>query len=187
MSGTEPSPKAPATLHIVVMGVSGSGKTTLARAIAEKTGWQLQEADDLHPEGALEILQDGRLPAEHHRKKWLGTVRDWIAGEAAKGNNTVTACTALRIDHREILSDIEEGATVFYVHLYGTEDVLAERMENRVGDVDMPRELLVAQLEDLQRLTPGEKGIQLDVRRTPEQLLDDSLNAAMFAQKAYSS
>ena len=74
---------------------------------------------------------------------------------------------------------------MFYVHLYGTEDVLAERMKNRVGEADMPRELLTAQLEDLQRLTPGEKGIQLDVSRTPEQLLDDALNAAMFAKKAY--
>ena len=181
------SSETPATLHVVVMGVSGSGKTTLARAMAEKTGWKLQEADDLHPEGALEILQDGKLPPEAGRRKWLGIVRDWIADEAAQGNNTVTACTALRIDHREILNDVGENATVFYVHLYGTEDVLAERMRNRVGDADMPRELLTAQLEDLQRLTPGEKGIQLDVSRTPEQLLDDALNAAMFAQKAYSS
>ena len=60
-------------------------------------------------------------------------------------------------------------------------------MKNRVGEADMPRDLLTAQLEDLQRLTPGEKGIQLDVARTPEQLLDDALNAAMFAQKAYGS
>ena len=180
------SSETPATLH-VVMGVSGSGKTTLARAMAEKTGWKLQEADDLHPEGALEILQDGKLPPESGRRKWLGIVRDWIEDEAAEGNNTVTACTALRIDHREILNDVGENATVFYVHLYGTEDVLAERMRNRVGDADMPRELLTAQLDDLQRLTPGEKGIQLDVSRTPEQLLDDALNAAMFAQKAYSS
>lgn len=183
MSGQD----TPGTLHVVVMGVSGSGKTTLARAIAEKTGWQLQEADDLHPEGALEILQDGRLPSEQARRRWLGTVRDWIADQAAQGNNTVTACTALRIDHREILNGVGEAATVFYVHLYGTEDVLARRMKNRVGEADMPRDLLTAQLEDLQRLTPGEKGIQLDVARTPEQLLDDALNAAMFAQKAYGS
>ena len=54
MSGQD----TPGTLHVVVMGVSGSGKTTLARAIAEKTGWQLQEADDLHPEGCLLYTSD---------------------------------------------------------------------------------------------------------------------------------
>ena len=88
------SQETPATLHVVVMGVSGSGKTTLARALAGKTGWQLQEADDLHPEGALEILQDGKLPPEAGRRKWLGIVRDWIADEAAQGNNTCLLYTS---------------------------------------------------------------------------------------------
>ncbi|HIW96808.1 MAG TPA: AAA family ATPase [Candidatus Corynebacterium gallistercoris] len=172
-----------ATVHIVVMGVSGTGKTTLARRIAEHTGWALQEADDLHPASTMEILKDGKLPDNAVRKEWLGRVRDWIAAEAAAGRNSVTACTSLRREHREILNGAAH-ATVFYVHLYGTEDVLAERMAHRIG-TDLPRELLTTQLNDLQRLQADERGVQLDVSRSPDELLDDALNAAMFAQRAY--
>lgn len=173
--GTQP-------LHIVVMGVSGSGKTTLARKLAEKTDRQLLEADDLHPASNMAILQDGKMPDAEARMAWLTTVRDWMTEQAEAGKSTVVACTALKKRHRELLS--EAKGTVFYVHLYGTEDVLARRMDNRIGE-NMPPELLQEQLAMLQTLTPDELGIQLDVGRTPEQLAEDSLAAASFAEKAY--
>lgn len=169
-------------LHIVVMGVSGSGKTTLARTIAERTGRPLLEADDLHPAENLAILQDGKLPGERARIAWLDMVREWMDGQAQQGHSTIVACTALTKAHRERLN--EADGVVFYVHLYGTEDVLADRMARRIGE-DMPRELLDAQLPMLQRLTPDERGLQLDVARTPEQLADDAMAAANFAEKAY--
>ena len=105
-----------------------------------------------------------------------------LVGPSAVGKSTVVACTALKKRHRELLS--EAKGTVFYVHLYGTEDVLARRMDNRIGE-NMPPELLQEQLAMLQTLTPDELGIQLDVGRTPEQLAEDSLAAASFAEKAY--
>lgn len=169
-------------LHIVVMGVSGSGKTTLARRIAEETGRPLLEADDLHPAENMAILQDGKLPDAAARMEWLGTVRDWMSEQAQQGNSTVVACTALKKAHRARLNEAE--GIVFYVHLYGTEDVLADRMARRIGE-DMPRELLDAQLSILETLTPDERGLQLDVSRTPEQLTDDAMAAANFAAKAY--
>ena len=119
------------SLHVVLMGVSGSGKTTLARKMAERTGWELLEADDLHPEADMEILQGGKLPSEEKRIDWLGSVRDWMTERAAESKNTIVACTALRKEHREVLNQAE--GVVFYVHPYGTEDVLADRMRRRVG------------------------------------------------------
>lgn len=169
-------------LHIVVMGVSGSGKTTLARTIAERTGRPLLEADDLHPAENMAILHDGKLPGVEARIAWLEIVRDWMTEQGQQGNSTVVACTALTKSHRARLNDAH--GTVFYVHLYGTEDVLADRMARRIGE-DMPRELLDAQLAMLQTLTPDELGLQLDVSRTPEQLADDAMAAASFAEKAY--
>lgn len=179
------------TVHIIVMGVSGCGKTTLAQRISEKTGWPLQEADDLHPSSTMEILKDGKLPSDDVRKAWLHKVRAWIEEQAQQGKNSVTACTALRREHRDILTGAADNGgepspngTVFFVHLYGTEPVLAERMAQRIG-TDLPRELLAAQLNDLQRLFPDEKGIRLDVRLDPDDLLDDALSAAKFARRAY--
>lgn len=169
-------------LHIIVMGVSGSGKTTLARRIAENTGRPLLEADDLHPAANMAILQDGKLPEASARMEWLGTVRDWMNEQAQQGKCTVVACTALKESHRKLLNEAE--GIVFYVHLYGTEDVLAERMANRIGET-MPRELLDEQLAMLETLKPEELGLQLDVSRTPEQLTEDAMAAANFAAKAY--
>lgn len=169
-------------LHIVVMGVSGSGKTTLARRIAEKTGRPLLEADDLHPEESMVIVRDGSMPDAEARMEWLGSVRDWMTARAREGKSTVVACTALKRAHRERLNEAE--GIVFYVHLYGTEDVLADRMARRIGE-DMPRELLDAQLSMLETLSSDERGLQLDVSRTPEQLADDAMSAANFAAKAY--
>ena len=59
-------------------------------------------------------------------------------------------------------------------------------MSHRIGR-DMPQELLVAQLELLERLHSDELGIQLDVTRKPEDLVDDALASAKFAETAYGS
>ncbi|WP_426716968.1 gluconokinase [Corynebacterium auriscanis] len=171
------------SLHVVLMGVSGSGKTTLARKMAERTGWELLEADDLHPETDMEILQGGKLPDEEKRGAWLANVRDWMTARANEGKNTVVACTALRKEHRTVLN--EADGVVFYVHPYGTEDVLADRMRRRVGE-DMPRALLDEQLAILRRLEADERGIQLDIDRPVDDLLEDALAAAHFAHRAYS-
>ncbi|OFT91276.1 gluconokinase [Corynebacterium sp. HMSC28B08] len=171
------------SLHVVLMGVSGSGKTTLARKMAERTGWELLEADDLHPEADMEILQGGKLPDEEKRGAWLANVRDWMTARAHEGKNTVVACTALRKEHRTVLN--EADGVVFYVHPYGTEDVLADRMRRRVGE-DMPRALLDEQLAILRRLEADERGIQLDIDRPVDDLLEDALAAAHFAHRAYS-
>ncbi|MBF4554099.1 gluconokinase [Corynebacterium suicordis] len=171
-------------LHIVVMGVSGSGKTTLARRLAERTNRPLLEADDLHPADDLATLQDGRLPDAEARAAWMDTVRDWMNEHGEKGESTVVACTALKGAHRETLNQAK--GTVFYVHLYGTEDMLQSRMANRIGE-NMPPELLEKQLTMLETLKADELGIQLDVTRSPEQLEEDSMAAANFAAKAYQS
>ena len=116
---------------------------------------------------------------EHHTH--LDTVRDWMNEHGEKGESTVVACTALKGAHRETLNQAK--GTVFYVHLYGTEDMLQSRMANRIGE-NMPPELLEKQLTMLETLKADELGIQLDVTRSPEQLEEDSMAAANFAAKA---
>lgn len=165
-------------VHIVIMGVSGSGKTTLARTIAKNTQRPVLEADDLHPAENMAILRDGKLPDPTQRMQWLSRVREWMNRHAAQGHSTVVACTALKKAYREVLDQAQ--GIVFYVHLHGTEDVLAGRIAS-----DVPPELLQAQLATLETLTPDELGLELDVQRTPEQLAEDAMAAASFASKAY--
>lgn len=169
-------------LHIVLMGVSGSGKTTVARALAEKTQRPLLEADDLHPSADMAVLKNGKMPDAEAREAWMQKVRSWMMEHAEARESTVVACTALKLAHREFLNEVP--GIVFYVHLFGTEDVLRDRMARRIG-APLPAELLEDQLAMLQNLRPDELGIQLDVKRSPEQLADDALSAANFAAKAY--
>ena len=169
-------------IHLVVMGVSGSGKTTLARKLGERTGRPVLEADDLHPASNLAVLAKGELPEKPKYILWLEDVKEWMSEYGVQGQSTIVACPALTRAHREVLTQAE-GIT-FFVHLYGTFDVLSDRMSRRIGG-DMPQELLVNQLEILQRLYADELGIQLDVSRTPDQLVDDALAAAKFAEIAY--
>ena len=182
---TQPTQDKPQTpIHLVIMGVSGSGKTTLARIIGERTCRPVLEADDLHPAENLATLDRGEVPSKAKYVNWLESVRDWVSEHGRAGESTVVACPALTRAHREVLNEAE-GIT-FFVHLYGTFDVLSERMSHRIGR-DMPQELLVAQLELLERLHSDELGIQLDVTRKPEDLVDDALASAKFAETAYGS
>lgn len=182
-NATGDTPTASGTpIHLVIMGVSGSGKTTLARILGERTGRPVLEADDLHPAENLAALGRGDLPKEPSYVHWLEDVRDWMSDHGKRGISTIVACPALTRAHRDVLNSAE-GIT-FFVHLYGTFDVLSTRMGNRIGG-DMPQELLVSQLEVLERLYSDELGIQLDVTRTPDELVDDALSAAKFAEAAY--
>lgn len=169
-------------LHVVIMGVSGSGKTTLAQRLGEELAVPVLEADDLHPDDSLAALNAGDMPSALQAERWLGAVREWISQQAAEGRDTVVACPALTRAHRDILRAVD--GLVFFVHLYGTEDVLAKRSANRDGD-PVPPQLVRKQLNVLQRLWPEEKGVQLDVMQKPEQLLQDALAAIAFARRAY--
>lgn len=181
-------------LHVVVMGVSGSGKTTLAQDLAARTGWSVLEADDLYPgeymsqfttsgdSGSADSGADAASAAgeESTRQAWLGRVTEWMSAKAKGGSNTVIACTALTKAHREILNEVP--GVVFYVHLYGTMDVVVPRSPQ-----NLPQEMLQKQLAALQRLQPEELGIQLNVSRPYEERVEDALAAAAFAQKNYAA
>ena len=51
---------------LVLMGVSGSGKSTVGGMLAGAMGWDLQEGDDLHPQG--EHRQDGDRASVERRR-----------------------------------------------------------------------------------------------------------------------
>lgn len=128
---------------VVLMGPSGSGKSTVGRALAGALGWQLIEADDLHPARNREKLARGEPLDDADRAPWLHAVASRIALELAADKDAVIACSALRESYRRILR--ADPFRVKLVELAVPPAVLAERLAARTGHFASPA-LLPSQL-----------------------------------------
>ncbi|PWW65294.1 gluconate kinase (SKI family) [Actinokineospora spheciospongiae] len=158
---------------VVVMGVSGSGKTTVASLLADRLGVPLAEADEFHPRANIDKMTSGVPLTDADREPWLAAIAGWIADRAADGGGVVT-CSALKGRYRDTLR--AAAPDVWFLHLDGSPDLLAERIGHRSGHF-MPPSLLASQLADLEPLTPEERGIRLDVAHTPGELVEAALAA----------
>ena len=156
------------TKHVVVMGVSGCGKSTVAKGLAEIFGWDLGEADEFHPPSNIAKMESGVPLNDDDRRPWLEDLAAWMAERAAEGRSTVIACSALKRSYRDILRD--GPPSLGFIHLYGPMEVIAERLARRKGHFMSPS-LLQSQFQTLEALEDGERGITLDLRRTPEELI----------------
>lgn len=150
---------------LVVMGVSGSGKTTVGTALAERLEVPYAEADSFHPAANVEKMSAGTPLTDADRAPWLRAIAAWI-GEHPDGG--VVTSSALKRRYRDVLRG---GGAVDFVHLDGPREVIAERMQARHGHF-MPAQLLDSQLADLEPLEADEPGMVVDIRNTPEQIVD---------------
>ncbi len=170
------TPPGPAT-HIVVMGVSGTGKTTVATALRDLTGRSFAEADDFHPAANVEKMRAGIPLDDDDRAPWLARLAEWMTRESDAGRSTVITCSALKRSYRDILRSA--SGTVFFAHLSGSAEVIAERITHRTGHF-MPVSLLPSQLGALEELAPDEAGHTYTITGEPELIaaavLQDALN-----------
>ncbi|MBM7772139.1 gluconokinase [Actinokineospora baliensis] len=157
---------------VVVMGVAGSGKTTVAGSLAARLGVPLAEADEFHPAANIAKMRSGVPLTDDDRWPWLAAIADWIAERGHDGGGIVT-CSALKHSYRDLLA---ADARVFFVHLTGSRDLLAQRMRGRSGHF-MPVSLLDSQLADLQPLTDTEPGVALDISASPDHLVEAAARA----------
>lgn len=159
--------------HIVVMGVAGSGKTTIATLLAERLGVDYAEADRFHSAENIAKMSAGTPLTDADRAPWLAAIRDWLSAEAEAGRPGVVTCSALKRAYRDVLRDAR--GRVWFVHLTGSPEVLAERMTHRTGHF-MPTSLLPSQLATLEPLADDEDGITIDVSATPPEIVDAVLS-----------
>ncbi|GAA1791133.1 MAG: gluconokinase [Actinobacteria bacterium] len=159
------------TRHVVVMGVSGCGKSTVAKGVAEAMNLPFAEADRFHPEENVAKMAAGIPLNDDDRYPWLRDLSAWMATQAAQGQSTTMACSALKREYRDILR--AGPPELCFIHLNGPMEVIAERMAART-DHFMPVSLLASQFEALQPLEPDEVGVVLDLRKTPEELIDEA-------------
>ncbi|KZB82447.1 gluconokinase [Amycolatopsis regifaucium] len=156
---------------IVVMGVSGSGKTTVGTALAERLGVDYAEADTFHPKANIDKMSSGHPLNDEDRQPWLEAIAAWIADHQSSGG--VVTSSALKYRYRDILRG---GGNVWFLHLHGDRELLADRMKTRSGHF-MPVSLLDSQLADLEPLRPDEFGLVADIAKKPEEIVDTALSA----------
>ncbi|OXM68287.1 MULTISPECIES: gluconokinase [Amycolatopsis] len=154
---------------IVVMGVAGSGKTTVGSALAERLGVEYAEADAFHPPANIEKMSSGHPLNDDDRWPWLHAIAAWIAEHQRTGG--VVSSSALKRRYRDVL---RTGGNVWFLHLDGPRDVLAERMRGRTGHF-MPVSLLDSQLADLEPLETDERGMVADILESPAAIVDRAL------------
>ncbi|MBE1498488.1 gluconokinase [Amycolatopsis lexingtonensis] len=156
---------------IVVMGVSGSGKTTIGTALARALDVEYAEADSFHPKANIDKMTAGHPLTDSDRAPWLEAIAGWIREHQAGGG--VVTSSALKRRYRDVL---RTGGPVWFAHLHGDREILAERMKSRSGHF-MPVSLLDSQLADLEPLEPDEPGAIFDIRETPAAITDAALTA----------
>jgi gluconokinase len=161
---------------VVVMGVSGSGKTTVGEELAERLGVEYAEADTFHPQANIDKMTAGHPLTDEDREPWLRAISTWIAGHQKAGG--VVSSSALKRRYRD---ELREGGDVWFLHLHGDRDLLAERMQNRKGHF-MPVSLLDSQLADLEPLQPDEPGRVFEITEPPAVLVEAALVA--FRERA---
>lgn len=163
--------EAPAPIRaLVVMGVSGSGKSTVASLLAERLSWDFVEGDDLHPTANVDKMAAGTPLDDADRAPWLAEIARVVSARIDEGRPVVVTCSALRRRYRDVLRRDD----LVFVHLAGSQEVVAERLSARTGHF-MPQALLDSQFEALEPLADDERHVMIDVGRPPLEEIDEVL------------
>jgi gluconokinase len=156
---------------VVVMGVAGSGKTTIGQILAERLHWPFADADDFHPAANVAKMASGTPLTDQDRWPWLQAIRAWI--DANPGDAVVT-CSALRRRYRDVLRG--EQGHIRFLHLDGTIPQLESRLSARTNHF-MLATMLASQLRTLEPLEDDEDGVVISIMQTPQQIVDQAINA----------
>ena len=151
---------------IIVLGVAGSGKTTIGRALADRYGWRLVDADDHHAPAAIAKMRAGVALTDADRAPWLASLHAIAASAADRRDHLVIACSALKQRYRDVLRGTLRN--VRFVFLKADEATLARRLAERSGHFFGPA-LLASQLANLEE--PAD-ALAIDATRPPEEIVD---------------
>jgi gluconokinase len=157
---------------VVVMGVAGTGKTTIGPLLADRLGVPYAEGDDFHPQANIDKMSAGIPLDDDDRWPWLDAIGAWARGRAGLGG--VVSSSALKRAYRDRLRAAAPG--IVFVHLTGSRELIASRMAQRQGHF-MPTELLDSQFATLQPLQADERGVEVGVSGTPEEITERAVAA----------
>ena len=153
----------------VVMGVAGCGKSSMGAALANRLGVRFIEGDRYHSPENVAKMSAGVPLTDGDRLHWLASLQGEIRDSVQRGEGIVVACSALKRRYRDLLREGAPGLR--FAHLDGTRELIAARMNARVGHY-MPLSLLDSQFAALEALQPDEPGIVLDIGHEVPRLVD---------------
>jgi len=152
------------------MGVTACGKSTVAEKLAEQLDAVFIEADELHPPKNILKMKQGNPLTDKDRWPWLEQVASEINSCTKPA---IVSCSALRRAYRDKLR-LHTELPMHFIHIFGTRDVLAQRMASRQGHF-MPVSLLDSQINLLEPLEVDETGTEINA----EQCIEDVVKEAM--------
>jgi gluconokinase len=156
---------------LILMGVSGVGKTTIGKLLSERTGWPFEDADDYHSEENKRKMAAGIPLTDADRAPWLRALHERMVEYRNKGENAIFACSALKEQYRNLLSEGFAPYEMRFVYLYAPANVIAERMKLRHHPY-MNADLLQSQIATLEE--PADAW-RVSVEGTAEQAVDEIL------------
>lgn len=149
---------------VIIMGVSGCGKSSAGKALAQSRNWDFQDADDWHPQANVEKMKSGMALDDADRAPWLDSLTGLLAQYKNSDKGLVLACSALKERYRQRLA---QGAPFVLIHLSGSRELLAERLNQRSGHF-MSATLLDSQLASLEL---PQNAITIDIALNPAEQL----------------
>ena len=149
---------------ILVMGVSGSGKTTIGTLLADALHWQFQDADGFHPAANIAKMRHGIPLSDADRLPWLLAMQHAIADWQHTGTDTILACSALKAEYRQRLS---QSSSVKQVYLKGSFDLIQQRLNQRPGHY-MKADLLQSQFDTLEE---PDDALVINIDQPPEAIV----------------
>lgn len=156
---------------LVIMGVAGAGKTTIGRLLADELAWSFIDGDDFHSPDNRARMAAGIPLTDADRNPWLAALNTFLQDSGRAGRNVVLACSALKRQYRQKLTEGVAGN--IYVYLQVDPVTLANRLRNR-PDHFMPAGLLSSQLSALEE---PDEGLTVDATPPPDQVVAAILNA----------
>jgi MFS transporter, ACS family, tartrate transporter len=164
---------------LIVMGVTGAGKSTVGSLLADRLGWVFLEADDLHSPANKEKMQRGEPLTDADRGPWLDAIHSELLAQDRLGQNVVLACSALKEEYRRRLGAELEAR---FVHLQGSQGMIAERLRARTGHF-AGEAILQDQLAVLEEPSAG-GALLADVANTPDEIVVKILAAEGLPTRA---
>ena len=156
------------TRRVVIMGVSGCGKSSVGAGLAARLGLNYRDGDDLHPPENVAKMRAGMPLTDADRWPWLDRVGQVLLADAP----VIVGCSALKRVYRDRIRTAA-GGPVTFVHLAGSQEVIAARMALRQGHY-MPLSLLDSQFAALEP-PAAEEAITVSIDQPLEALVADIL------------
>lgn len=152
-----------------IMGVSGSGKSTIGEELSSRMNIPFYDSDHFHPKVNIKKMSAGIPLNDEDRQPWLQAIHDF-AKNTLPDRSLLIATSALKESYRQKLDGDFELDQVQWIFLYGSYDLLYERIADRQGHF-MPETLLRSQFETLE--IPHRNVIAVNVDQTVNAIVEE--------------